>query len=450
MRYINNINPFYKLLYVIVLAVIGFILIPIHFNLVQVTRDTLELITLFNWLTISAILVYSIPKGIWSISFFFFFTFSIFHGGLIFISALGMITDQAILHAIRHWYYLQETNLAIYLFNYTMVLYAITVIVMSKAPLPSKESIHIKLIKRLHHIGGLMLIFMVLVFFAIGLATGALSSYGAYLEIVKKSPLITLLFVYIYLFIGMAIVFVAASYREGFGYTYFIVFAIWGIIAFKVGLRGEVMFPTAVTAAILGRRQIPLKTHKLFIAVTVMLFATIIVKNARISGDYSSVDNINPLNAIAEMGSSLRAIEEVITWRNTGFELLNGESYWAPIERQLALFLPIERLPSLQDKRLLNVVVMEKAGPIGFSPVAEAYANFGEKGVILIALILGSLFAKLDRIASTLRTDIFIGVAIIPLFVMIRNSFAFIPVQIVIGLVVAFIILQLAKVKMES
>ncbi|GHE89821.1 hypothetical protein GCM10011501_19260 [Thalassotalea profundi] len=295
-----------------------------------------------------------------------------------------------------------------------------------------------------------MLIFMVLIFFAIGFATGALSSYGAYLAIVKSSPLITLLFVYIYLFIGMAIVFVAASYREGFGYTYFIVFAIWGLFAFKVGLRGEVMFPTAVIAAILGRRRIPLKTHKLFIVVSLMLFATIIVKNARISGDYSSVDNINPLNAIAEMGSSLRAIQEVIKWRKSGFELLNGESYWAPIERQLALFLPIERLPSLQDKRLLNVVVMEKAGPIGFSPVAEAYANFGEKGIILISIILGSLFAKLDRIPSTIRSDILIGVAIIPLFVMIRNSFAFIPVQIFIGVVLAFIILQLAKVKVDT
>ncbi|GAA5135729.1 O-antigen polysaccharide polymerase Wzy [Thalassotalea piscium] len=447
---INNINPFHQLLYVIIIASIGFILIPIHFNIVQVSRDTLELITLFNWLVISVILIYAIPKGIWSISFFFFFTFSIFHGGLVFVSAIDMITDQAILKAIRYWYPLQETSLAIYLFNYTMVLYAITVIIFSKAPVPAQETIHSKLIKRLHHIGGLMLLFMVLVFFAIGFGTGALSSYGAYLEIVKKSPLITLIFVYIYLFIGMSIVFVAASYREGFGYTYFIVFAIWGLLAFKVGLRGEVMFPTAVTAAILGRRRIPLKTHKLFLAVTLMLFATIIVKNARISGDYSSVDNINPLNAIAEMGSSLRAIEEVITWRNTGFELLNGESYWAPIERQLALFLPIERLPSLQDKRLLNVVVMEKAGPIGFSPVAEAYANFGEKGIIIMSLVLGGLFAKLDRISSTLRSDILIGVAIIPLFVMIRNSFAFIPVQIFIGLVLAFIILQLAKVKVDT
>lgn len=448
--YINNINPFHQLLYIIVLATLGFLLIPIHFSIVQVTRDTLELITLFNWLVISGILIYSIPKGIWSISFFFFFTFSIFHGGLVFVSAIDMITDQAILNAILYWYPLDETSLAIYLFNYTMVLYAITVVLLSKAPLESPETIHIKLIKRLHNIGGLMLIFMVLIFFTIGFATGALSSYGAYLAIVKKSPLITLLFVYIYLFIGMAIVFVAASYRTGFGYTYFIVFAIWGLLAFKVGLRGEVMFPTAVTAAILGRRRIPLKTHKLFIAVTFMLFATIVVKNARISGDYSSVDNINPLNAIAEMGSSLRAIEEVISWRNTGFELLYGESYWAPFERQLALFLPIERLPSLQDKRLLNVVVMERAGPIGFSPVAEAYANFGEKGIILISIILGGLFAKLDRVASTLRSDILIGVAIIPLFIMIRNSFAFIPVQIFIGLVLAFIILQLAKVKMES
>ncbi len=184
--------------------------------------------------------------------------------------------------------------------------------------------------------------------------------------------------------------------------------------------------------------------------VFIMLIAIVIVKNARLSGDYSEIDNMNPLNAVAEMGSSLRTVQEVVRWRNDGFKLLYGTSYWAPFERQLALFLPIPRPPAKKDKRLLNIVVQEKAGPIGFSPVAEAYLNFGEKGIIFIAFILGISLAKFDAIPSSVRSDTLIGVALIPLFIMIRNSFTFIPVQTIMGIVISLIILQLAKVKVVN
>jgi len=438
-----------QLCYILGIGMLGVIMLPFFFHSFELSRSSLEVLSLINWLTISVVLVYALPKGIWSISFVFFAAFGIFHGGLIFVSAVGMLTDHDILNAISTWFYLPETDIAIYLVNFTMIIYAIIVIIFSREVKTVKEPLPETLVKRLHNMGGMMLVFMIGVFMVVGLATGATQSYGAYLKIVKQSPLITQVFSYMYLFIGISIVFVAASYRPGFGYKFFIIFAVWGALAFKLGLRGEVMFPSAVTLAMLGRRRIPIATFKLGILVIVMLVATVVVKNARISGDYSEVDNINPLNAVAEMGSSLRTIEEVITWRQTGFELLYGTSYWAPFERQLALFLPIARPPSIQDKRLLNVVVMERAGPIGFSPVAEAYANFGEKGIIILAVFLGLLFSKLDKTPSTIQADILIGVGIIPLFVMIRNSFAPIPVQIIIGIAFALIVLQLAKVKLE-
>jgi len=450
MQYTDERYYLIQLCYILGIGMLGVIMLPFFFHSFELSRSSLELLSLFNWLTISIILTYALPKGIWSISFIFFAAFGIFHGGLIFVSAVGMLTDHDILNAISIWFYLPETDIAIYLVNFTMIIYAITVIIFSRKVNSTEEPAPKTLIKRLHHIGGMMLVLMIGIFMVVGFATGATQSYGAYLKIVKQSPVITQVFSYMYLFIGIAIVFVAVSYRPGFGYRYFIIFAIWGALAFKLGLRGEVMFPSAVTLAMLGRRRIPITTFKLGILIIVMLIATVVVKNARISGDYSNVDNLNPLNAVAEMGSSLRTIEEVITWRQTDFELLYGTSYWAPFERQLALILPIERPPSIQDKRLLNVVVMERAGPIGFSPVAEAYANFGEKGIIFLAFFLGLLFSKLDKIPSTIQADILIGVGIIPLFVMIRNSFAPIPVQIIIGVIFAIIILQLAKVKLEN
>ena len=176
------------------------------------------------------------------------------------------------------------------------------------------------------------------------------------------------------------------------------------------------------------------------------LIATGIVKNARISGDYSAVDSINPLNAVAEMGSSLRAVQEVIKWRKSGDELLLGASYWAPFERQLALFIPgLHRMSALDDPRLLNVVVQERAGPIGFSPIAEAYYNFGEKGVLLVFFVIGMIMAHFDNQPVRLKYDLLLGVSLVPLFIMIRNSFTHVPVQIVIGMVIALAVLYVAN-----
>ena len=154
------------------------------------------------------------------------------------------------------------------------------------------------------------------------------------------------------------------------------------------------------------------------------------------------------MNAVAEMGSSLRAVQEVVSWRVNGDELMLGASYWAPFERQLALVLPqMERIPSADDERLLNVTVIKRAGPIGFSPVAEAYINFGESGVFAVFLLLGSLLAYLDNQTSKTRYDILLGVSLVPVFIMIRNSFAHVPVQIIIGQFVALTFMFLAKKK---
>ena len=450
MSYTNERQPLLKVCSIIIIIMMTIILLTSFWQAIVLTRQELELFSLFNWLILSALLAYALPKGIWSICFIFFSAFSIFHGGLVFVSAVGLITDKDILYSISFWFHRAETLYAIYLMNFTMLIYALTAITFSKKASAIRDALDVRLIKRFHHIGGALLLFMITTFLLVGFATGALQSYTAYLTVINQSPLVTLLFVYIYLFMGMAVVFVSVSYRPGFGYLYFIAFTIWAIIAFKVGLRGEVMFPSCVAAAILGRRKIPIGTFKLSIMIFIMLIAIVIVKNARLSGDYSEIDNINPLNAVAEMGSSLRTVQEVVKWRNEGFKLLYGASYWAPFERQLALFLPIERPPAKKDKRLLNVVVQEKAGPIGFSPVAEAYLNFGEKGIVFIAFILGISLAKFDSIASTVRADTLMGVALIPLFIMIRNSFTFIPVQTIIGIVIALIILQLAKIRVVN
>ena len=89
----------------------------------------------------------------------------------------------------------------------------------------------------------------------------------------------------------------------------------------------------------------------------------------------------------------------------------------------------------------------KKAGPIGFSAIAEAYINFGEKGVILVFLGVAMLMAKLDSSASTIRNDIYIGIGLLPMFVTVRNSFIHVPVQMILGMFIATLVMYLAYKK---
>ena len=104
----------------------------------------------------------------------------------------------------------------------------------------------------------------------------------------------------------------------------------------------------------------------------------------------------------------------------------------------------MERVDVQEDGRLLNIVVQNKAGPIGFSAIAEAYINFGEKGVILLFFGLAAFMAKLDSSSSTIRNNIYIGVGLLPMFVTVRNSFIHVPVQIVLGMMISTFVMYIA------
>ncbi|ALS98653.1 O-antigen polysaccharide polymerase Wzy [Lacimicrobium alkaliphilum] len=415
---------------------------------VEVDRDQLEWLASASWITLLLVLANTLPRGIWSISFIFFASLGIFHAGLIFTNSLGAITDEDILYHIGFWFYRDETTLAIELVNLAILGFALGTLLTSKASLPDYKTRGGSFNQRVYHFGGLLLIASMLGFFALASFTGVLGSYGAYLDLLSKVPLLGVIYAYLYFFIGLGLVMVSATYRKGFTPLYFVLFGVWALIAFRLGLRGEVMFPLMVSGAMFGRRNLTLSVPVIMLLLVVFLTVTTIVKNARISGDYTDIPTFNPLNAVAEMGASLRPVQEVIKWQAEGDTLLYGGSYWAPFERQIALIVPgMARVPATSDPRLLNVVVAERAGPIGFSPVAEAYANFGKGGVVFIMLLLGALMGKLDNIPPSTRKDIVIGAALLPVFIMIRNSFTHVPVQVILGVVISLAVIFLASGK---
>jgi hypothetical protein len=354
-----------KIVGVWIITLVSIWVLAAYLNVFEAPRPLLEIITALNWLVLSAILYVTLPKGMWSICFIFLSVVGVFHIGLVLANSLNAITDDDILYQISRWFYRVETDNAIHVVNLAMLGFALGAIVFSKYPAQVADKLTTDLMyrRRLFHIGGALLCLLIVIFFAITVLTGAISSYGIYLEVMSSNPLFALIFSYLYFFLGIAFVFVCVSYYPGLSYWYFFAFALWALFAFKIGLRGEVMFPSAVAACMLGRKGKPISGWLLAIILVAFLIVTGIVKNARVSGDYSGDMGINPLNAVAEMGSSLRAVQETIKWRkHDNFELLYGGSYWAPFERQFALFIPqLERIAVEDDGRLLNIVVQKKA-----------------------------------------------------------------------------------------
>lgn len=168
-------------------------------------------------------------------------------------------------------------------------------------------------------------------------------------------------------------------------------FGAWGIFAFMLGLRAHVLFPLALTVPLVisqGR----LRIHWVF-----MLFALLIVSSASAIVGQTRVGNqindASPLAALAELGGSLRPSYEVEKWLHSGDHLRWGATYYAPVERTFLAFIPGGRSAGTEDERLMNVLIQRRAGPYGFSVIAEAVVNFGIGGAAMLGAVTGLLIS---------------------------------------------------------
>ncbi|CUU53799.1 O-antigen polysaccharide polymerase Wzy [Parafrankia irregularis] len=144
-----------------------------------------------------------------------------------------------------------------------------------------------------------------------------------------------------------------------------------------------------------------------------------------------------PLDGLAEMGASLRPVAEAVTWRDGyGEPAAGGRTYTGQLARIIeGRLLGIPQPPAEIDDRLFNTVIRERSGPIGGSPIAEAYYNFGLPGVVAILFVIGLLCGWLDGWRSR-WTDAACSVLLVPLLIGVRNDFTPLPMQVLVGTVV--------------
>jgi len=250
---------------------------------------------------------------------------------------------------------------------------------------------------------------------------GGVNNYSQYALLSSSSSIFSFIFSYGNNLIG--ILYVLTSSSKQYSKRALYILLIWAFFALPIGLRGEVLFPLIIGLTFL----IEYKTIKLNFIKIIMISSIVLTALSAIfvyrHGEAVENTEVSPFAALVEMGGSLRPVSESIKWISTNeVNLYLGETYWAPLERLLSKFIPyIQRLPANEDMRLMNVLIADKAGPYGFSIIAESFINFSFLGCFLVGIISGFILKYYDSLAN--KNNFLILAIVFAIFFHIRQSF---------------------------
>jgi len=394
--------------------------------------------------------VYASSRGIWSASSIYVIVFSLFHFGLTLVYGLGLPIDIALEKHMNRWFYTPYLAQAIVLSSLGLLFYSMGVyIALLRQQQEQQNDEKISTGAVLLFAGLLATIISVFTWFYVVTSYGGtallFSSYATFLGATEGGFL-----PYVYFGMGLGIALLGAAPPSRGRIAGFAVFAAWSLIALPLGLRGEVLIPALTACVLVSKRRPIISTGKalaLGLALLVLINAMQQVRKIGVQGLSEADIQYNPLGALAEMGSSLRPVAVVVSWRDNGEDYIYGASYWAPVERALQLIVPFGvRLDASDDERLLNVLMARRAGPYGLSPIAEAYRNFGAIGVCFIMLLTGFLIGAMDTWPATHVRQIMLGIIMVTLLLQVRNAFTPVPAQLVMGFLVLGAIVLLNKI----
>ncbi|MBE0598707.1 MAG: O-antigen polysaccharide polymerase Wzy [Desulfuromonadales bacterium] len=387
-------------------------------------------------------------RRIWSISGVYLVVFSLFHCGLVLVFALRMEIGTEFVSYLNKWLYSVDTKTAIILVMLAVCSYQFGVTLSSfwgqnstpPTDNPAKRVIPV--------IGFILVASSFAVWAAMVVLHGGIGLFGgSYSEYRESTP--GSLNGWLYFFIGVGLVYLAISPACRWRRLGLAIFALFSVLAMGLGLRGEVLFPTFSALAVYGMKKYPISITKAALLAFVLLTTIAAVRQMRQVGflEYQfSLAALAPANALAEMGASIRPVMEVVSWVRAGDEFMQGRSYWAPIDRVLVYLVPgWERPPLQEDDRILGQTIGRRAGAVGFSTIAEAYYNFGRWGVAAYMFLLGLLFGRMEQWPPDPHRQLAAGVVLFLFMIQIRNTFIFVPVSLVIGLVLVYITSLIGK-----
>ncbi|MGN6205840.1 O-antigen polysaccharide polymerase Wzy [Humibacter sp.] len=408
-------------------------------------------------LTESIILVvageYSITRilrnGFWSPGSLFFIVLSLFHAGLVLFWMFGL--DPGFARPDDYIWYLGDSGtqaLVLVLIGMASFVAGCVLLVSIRPSSAIEESRFVPEGRAAHYssAGAVLTIVGVVTWAIAGLQVGGVAiffdSYANWLAATSASSTIPLAYAAIGLGIGLTLVAPARRLAR----LALICFGIFAVVAFLLGLRGEVLFPIAVGASVLAfRRRMPraLVALSAVVVVLILISAVRVIRQIGVSSGSFDWNAADPLSAVGEMGQTIRVVAVVMQWHVQGEAFEHGATYTVSFARFFEqLFDPQNRPPAATDFRLMNSEIMARSGAIGGSVIAEAFHNFAVPGVIVVLLLIGVIFASFSNMTLTpTRVAVYVCVAY-PLFGHIRNSF----VPVIPTMLFGFLVLLITRV----
>lgn len=237
-------------------------------------------------------------------------------------------------------------------------------------------------------------------------------------------------------------------------------FVLFAILALMIGIRGEVLIPLTAAAAVFARNPAhqpvlerlrrPAARLVVILALIGVLLGISIVQQVRVAGVQalggSTVVEASPLQAVDEMGYSIRVVITTLAWHEDLREPYRlGDTYYAPPLRVLARVTGAERREAAQDYQLMNVEIADRVGSIGGSMIAEAQHNFGRLGAVVVLTLVGAAAAGVIPHRRSAWGQAILGLIGLLALMHVRNSFAPLFVWGSAGLVLVLCGLVLSK-----
>ncbi|WP_170981538.1 O-antigen polysaccharide polymerase Wzy [Nocardioides dongxiaopingii] len=257
-----------------------------------------------------------------------------------------------------------------------------------------------------------------------GLSFG--STYQDYLQARAQAPLQL-----IYYGLAVGVVFAALERKRLLPRLAMVAFTGFIVLAFPLGLRGEVLFPLAAMSIVLGAQRRMPRPRVLAIAVVALLVPIGIVSDTR-QGTSLEPDQVvtAPTRALSEMGGSLAVVHATVTWHDTrGEPFYQGATYLAPINDAFERY-ALRQSPTPESQNLdhMSTQIEMRVGNVGGSVIGEAYNNFAVPGALVIMFAWGWGLARLNRLASRGGAWLILTATTTLVFQMlVRNSFASTP-----------------------
>lgn len=210
------------------------------------------------------------------------------------------------------------------------------------------------------------------------------------------------------------------------------------LLTMASGSRTGPLFSLVVIIIILSMRGIRIPRVWLAVgalAVLVLISTIRDVRSPGLAGARDAAGSISigdPMAGMTELGSSICPVIVTAEFMRTS-PYLYGSSYVYPFYRQIARAIGRDPGSPETDARFIATYITSFYGSIGFSTVAEAYANGGLAGVAIFAVLWGLALGWLVRKAGTPYGAAFLAAVLIPMMSNIRNSFIYVPAWIFFG-----------------